>query len=39
LDENVEELILAAAQYNKKNKYVSRGANYFVDIDKQKKDA
>ena len=31
LDEKIEDTIIAVAQYNKKSKDVSRGANYFIE--------
>ena len=39
LDEKIEDEIVAIAQYNKKSKEINRGANYFVDKEKIKKDA
>lgn len=39
IDERVEEQIVQIAQYNKKNKEVSRGANYFAEVHKLKNDA
>jgi hypothetical protein len=39
LDEEIEEHLIAVAQYNRKSKELNRGANYFIEVDKLKKDA
>jgi hypothetical protein len=39
LDEEIEDHLVAVAQYNRKSRELNRGANYFIEVDKLKKDA
>lgn len=38
LNEKIEEEIVKIIQYNKQSKEINRGANYFIEVEKQKKD-